>query len=32
MDSSRIRALGWKPCIALRDGIHATYQWFLKQP
>ena len=30
MDSSRIRALGWKPDISFEDGIAATYQWYLK--
>jgi GDP-L-fucose synthase len=29
MDSSRILAMGWSPKIALRDGIAATYRWFL---
>ena len=29
MDSSKIRALGWEPRITLRDGIAATYRWFL---
>lgn len=29
MDSSRIRALGWEPTIDLREGIAATYGWFL---
>jgi GDP-L-fucose synthase len=29
MDSSRMRALGWSPKIALRDGIASTYAWFL---
>jgi GDP-L-fucose synthase len=29
MDSSRIAALGWKPSIALQDGIAATYRWYL---
>jgi GDP-L-fucose synthase len=29
LDVSRLRALGWQPSIALRDGIAATYQWFL---
>lgn len=30
MDSSRIAALGWKPRITLRDGIDATYRWWLE--
>lgn len=29
LDSSRIAALGWKPEIALEDGIAATYRWYL---
>jgi GDP-L-fucose synthase len=29
MDSSRLRALGWKPSIALREGIERTYSWYL---
>lgn len=29
MDSSRLRALGWKPAIPLRKGIEDTYRWFL---
>ena len=29
MDSSRIRALGWEPKIALDEGIARTYQWFV---
>lgn len=29
MSSARLRALGWQPSIALRDGILATYRWFL---
>ena len=28
LDTSRIRALGWKPAIPLRDGIARTYEWF----
>ncbi|MBO6835809.1 MAG: GDP-L-fucose synthase [Alphaproteobacteria bacterium] len=28
-DSSRLRGLGWKPEIALRDGLAETYEWFL---
>ncbi len=30
MDSSRIRALGWKPEIALEEGLASTYQWYLE--
>ena len=30
MDSSRLRALGWSPEIELREGIEATYRWFLE--
>jgi len=29
LDVSRLRALGWQPAIALRDGIAATYRWYL---
>jgi len=29
LNVSKIRAIGWKPAIALRDGIAQTYQWFL---
>ena len=32
MDSSRLRAMGWTPSIALRDGIRSTYEWYLRQP
>jgi GDP-L-fucose synthase len=28
-DVSRLTQLGWKPSIALRDGIASTYRWFL---
>ena len=28
LDATRIRALGWKPVIPLRDGIARTYEWF----
>jgi len=28
LDSSKIRRLGWKPRIRLRDGIQEVYQWF----
>lgn len=27
VDSSRIRALGWRPQIPLRDGIRSAYRW-----
>ena len=30
MDSSRIAALGWRPQIALQDGIASTYRWYLE--
>ena len=29
LDSSRLRALGWQPRIALVDGIRDTYRWFV---
>ena len=29
LDISRLEALGWKPRVPLRDGIAATYDWFL---
>lgn len=28
LDTSRLRALGWKPKIALQAGIEQTYEWF----
>jgi GDP-L-fucose synthase len=28
MDSSRLRGLGWKPEVGLREGIARTYEWF----
>ncbi|WP_297983171.1 GDP-L-fucose synthase [uncultured Chryseobacterium sp.] len=30
MDSSKMRALGWKPKTNLNEGIAKTYQWFLE--
>jgi len=30
LDVSKLTALGWKPRIALRDGISRTYEWFLE--
>jgi GDP-L-fucose synthase len=29
LDSTRIRATGWRPQITLRDGIRQTYDWYL---
>jgi GDP-L-fucose synthase len=29
LDVTKLRALGWKPAIPLRDGIARTYEWFL---
>ncbi|WP_328907673.1 GDP-L-fucose synthase [Streptomyces sp. NBC_00234] len=31
LDVSRINGLGWKPSIALRDGIASTYAWWRAQ-
>ncbi|NBV83314.1 GDP-L-fucose synthase, partial [bacterium] len=30
LDITKIRAMGWAPKIALRDGIASTYDAFLK--
>ena len=30
LDASRIEALGWRPRIALADGIRRTYAWFVE--
>jgi GDP-L-fucose synthase len=30
MQADKIRALGWSPEIALRDGLASTYRWFLE--
>jgi len=30
LDGSRMSALGWRPRISLRQGIEATYRWFLE--
>jgi GDP-L-fucose synthase len=29
LDITKLKALGWKPSIPLRDGIAQTYEWFL---
>jgi len=29
LDVTRIMSLGWRPRLALRNGIESTYQWFL---
>jgi GDP-L-fucose synthase len=29
LDSSRLRALGWKTKTPLTEGIRSTYEWFL---
>jgi GDP-L-fucose synthase len=29
LDVSRLKAQGWAPRIGLRDGLAATYRWFL---
>ncbi|BDV35606.1 GDP-L-fucose synthase [Methylocystis iwaonis] len=31
MDSSRIAKLGWRPQVALKDGIASTYKWYLER-
>ena len=31
MDSTRLLSLGWKPRIALHDGIRQTYEWYLRE-
>jgi nucleoside-diphosphate-sugar epimerase len=30
MDVSRLRAMGWEASIGLKEGLAATYQWFLE--
>lgn len=29
LDVTKVKALGWKPSIPLREGIEQTYEWFL---
>lgn len=31
LDVTRLRALGWKPAVPLREGIAATYAWWREQ-
>lgn len=28
VDTTKINALGWKPCLSLDEGLRLTYQWF----
>jgi GDP-L-fucose synthase len=30
LDTTRLRKLGWKPRISLKDGIRRTYEWFVE--
>ena len=30
LDVSKLRSLGWRPTITLREGIAGTYEWFLQ--
>jgi GDP-L-fucose synthase len=30
LDSGRLKALGWRQRIGLRDGLQSTYQWYLE--
>jgi GDP-L-fucose synthase len=30
LDISKLKALGWQPKIALREGLERTYEWFLQ--
>jgi GDP-L-fucose synthase len=32
LDVSRLHAIGWRHQVGLRDGIAATYRWFLEHP
>jgi len=32
LDVSRLHRLGWRHRVGLRDGIRATYRWYLAQP
>ena len=30
MNVDRIKSLGWKPKLSLKEGIESTYDWYLK--
>jgi GDP-L-fucose synthase len=30
MDASKLKSLGWKPNIALSEGLASTYRWFIE--
>jgi GDP-L-fucose synthase len=30
LDTTRLKALGWKPSIRLKDGLRSTYRWFVE--
>ena len=30
MSNDKLAAMGWHPCIALKEGLTATYRWFLQ--
>lgn len=32
LSNEKLARLGWTPQVALEDGIHSTYRWFLEQP
>lgn len=32
MSSARLRELGWKPAIGLKEGVETTYRWYVENP
>ena len=32
LDVSRLKSMGWKPRVSLREGLASTYQWFVDHP
>jgi GDP-L-fucose synthase len=30
MDNSKIQGMGWKPKIALKEGLVETYKWYVE--